>query len=129
MSITITPIYAALTALIFLTLSWRIIAYRRANLISLGDKGDKNLLKRIRAQANCAEYAPLALMILLLVELSGAPAVAVHLMGAALVIGRVLHAYGFATTPQKLIFRQIGTLLSLCMIGLGALGLLAHALT
>ena len=128
MSIAITPIYAALTAFVFLFLSFRVIRYRRANTISLGDSGDKNLLKRMRAQANCAEYAPIGLILLLLTELSGAPAIAVHLAGLALVLGRVIHAYGFASTPQKIIFRQIGMALNLAMIALTSLALLGHAL-
>jgi uncharacterized membrane protein YecN with MAPEG domain len=128
MTLAITPIYAALTALIFLALSFRVIAYRRANRISLGDEGDKNLLKRMRAQANCAEYAPLALVLLVLVEATGAPAIAVHLAGIALVAGRALHAYGFGSTPQVFILRQIGMVLTLLMILLSALGLLGHAL-
>ena len=128
MPLAITPIYAALTALIFLALSWRVILYRRANLISLGDTGDKNLLKRMRAQANCAEYAPIALLLMLMTELAGAPAVALHLLGLAIVAGRILHAYGFASTPQKIRLRQIGMLLTLLAIALSALGLLGHAL-
>lgn len=128
MPLTITSLYAALTALIFLVLSWRVITYRRANVISLGDKGDKNLLKRMRAQANCAEYAPLALILLMLTELNGAPASALHLLGLALIAGRVLHAIGFASTPQKIILRQIGMLLTVGMIAFCALGLIAHAL-
>lgn len=128
MPLTITSLYAALTAFIFLVLSWRVITYRRANVISLGDKGDKNLLKRMRAQANCAEYAPLALILLMLTELNGAPASALHLLGLALIAGRVLHAIGFASTPQKIILRQIGMLLTVGMIAFCALGLIAHAL-
>lgn len=128
MTATITPIYAALTALIFLVLSWRVILYRRAHTISLGDTGDKNLLKRMRAQANCAEYAPIALLLILLTELAAAPAIAVHGLGAALVAGRLLHAYGFASTPQKIVLRQLGMVLTLGVIALSALGLLAHAL-
>ena len=106
MTLTITPIYAALLALLFLVLSWRVIQYRQAKIISLGDTGDKNLLKRMRAQANWAEYTPIALILMLLTELRGAPEVAVHLMGIALLTGRVLHAIGFASTPQKIILRQ-----------------------
>ena len=98
------------------------------NVIWLGDIGDKNLLKRMRAQANCAEYAPLALILLLLTELNGAPAIALHLLGLALVSGRILHAYGFASTPQKIILRQIGMGLTMGMMALSALGLLGHAL-
>ncbi|MFT6675992.1 MAG: putative membrane protein YecN with MAPEG domain [Sulfitobacter sp.] len=128
MLVTVTPLYAALIALLFLGLSWRVISYRRAKHLSLGDTGDKNLLKRMRAQANCAEYAPLALVLMLLSELSGAPELVLHLMGSALLLGRVLHALGFAATPQKIILRQIGMLLTLLMIALSALGLIGHAL-
>ncbi len=128
MPLVITSFYAALTALIFLTLSLRVILYRRANIISLGDNGDKNLLKRMRAQANCAEYAPIALILLMLTELNGAPAFAIHLLGFALVAGRALHAFGFASTPQKIILRQIGMVLTAGMIVLCAFGLIGHAL-
>lgn len=128
MTLTITSIYAALVTIVFLVLTWRVIQYRRANVISLGDKGDKNLLKRMRAQANCAEYAPIGLILLALAEAAGAPAVALHVLGLALLSGRVLHAIGFASTPQKIILRQLGILLNLLMLAIGALGLLAHAL-
>lgn len=128
MPLTITSLYAALTVGIFLVLSFRVILYRRSAHISLGDTGDKNLLKRMRAQANCAEYAPLALILLAVSELNGAPAIALHLMGIALVAGRAIHAIGFASTPQKIILRQIGMLLTLGMLALSALGLLGHAL-
>lgn len=125
---TITPIYAALIAIIFLVLSFRVILYRRANRLSLGDSGDKNLLKRMRAQANCAEYAPLGLLLLLLSELQGAPGVALHLLGLALALGRLLHAIGFGSTPQNFMLRQIGMVLTLSVIALSAMGLLGHAL-
>ena len=128
MPLPITSIYAALTALIFLTLSIRVIIYRRANITSLGDSGDKNLLKRMRAQANCAEYAPSALILLMLSELAGAPSLALHVLGILLVAGRVLHAIGFASTPQKIILRQLGMAMNITMITFAALGLLGHAL-
>ncbi|MBD3663775.1 MAPEG family protein [Sulfitobacter aestuariivivens] len=128
MSLFVTPIYAALLILLFLVLSWRVIMYRRANLISLGDNDDKNLRKRMRAQANFVEYTPIGLILLLLVELQGAPTIALHLLGLSLLLGRVLHAYGFASTPQKILLRQGGMVLTLAMLLLGALGLLAHAL-
>jgi len=129
MPLTITATYAALNALVFLALSWHVIAYRRAKLISLGDTGDKALLKRMRAQANAAEYMPIALILLALTEANGAPPLATHALGLALLTGRILHPLGFAATPQKIILRQIGMLLTLAMMALSALGLLAHALT
>ena len=120
--------WGSVIAILFLVLSARVILYRRANQLGLGDHGNKSLLKRMRAQANCAEYAPLALILMMLSELNGAPPVALHTMGAAFVAGRVLHAYGFASTPQKIILRQAGMALTLAMIAAAALGILAHAL-
>ncbi len=128
MSVAVTALYTALVALLFLILSTRVILYRRANRISLGDVGDKALIKRMRAQANCGEYAPIGLMLLLVSELSGAPALALHLMGMTLLAGRFLHAAGFSATPQKMILRQVGMAMTLAMILFSALGLIGHAL-
>ncbi|MCZ4258162.1 MAPEG family protein [Sulfitobacter sp. G21635-S1] len=128
MSVAVTALYTACVALLFLILSARVILYRRANRISLGDVGDKALIKRMRAQANCGEYAPIGLMLLLVSELSGAPALALHLMGMTLLAGRFLHAVGFSATPQKMILRQVGMAMTLAMILFSALGLIGHAL-
>lgn len=128
MTLTVTPIYAALLTGLFLVLSWYVIMYRKANLISLGDNDDKALRKRMRAQANFIEYTPLGLILMLIVELQGASAVAIHAMGLALLGGRVLHAVGFTATPQKIILRQIGMVLTLAMLALSALALLGQVL-
>ncbi len=128
MSVSITSSYAALLVLLLLALTWRVIRYRRAHTISLGDNDDKNLRKRMRAQANFVEYTPMALVLLLLAELQGTPPLALHALGLSLLAGRLLHAYGFASTPQKIILRQAGMVLTLLMMLLCALGLLGHAL-
>jgi len=91
----ITSLYAGLLALVFLALSWRVIAFRRGNQVSLGDGESKDLRQRNRAHGNFAEYAPLGLIILACVELQGAPALAVHALGLMLFLGRLLHAIAF----------------------------------
>lgn len=68
----VTPLYAAALTALFISLSLRVIALRRSGRVSLGDAGDPALLARIRAQGNCAEYAPLGIVLLLLAELAGA---------------------------------------------------------
>lgn len=123
----ITSIYAALIAVLFLTLSLRVVRYRREHRVSLGDAGDASLLKRMRAQANCAEYAPIGLILLLLVELQGAPGVLVHLLGLTLLAGRVLHAYGFSASPPKMALRAFGMMLTFVMIAASAVALLGLA--
>lgn len=127
MDLSVTPIYAALLAFLFLSLSVRVIAYRRSNQLSVGDEGDRELLKRMRVQANCAEYAPMGVLLLLLCEFMGTPGFAVHGLGLLLLLGRVLHAAGMSRRPQNYTFRTIGMVLTLTMIALSALGLLAHA--
>jgi uncharacterized membrane protein YecN with MAPEG domain len=109
----ITGFYGALIALVFLALSARVILYRRANQLGLGDYGDKSLMKRMRAQANCAEYAPFGLLLMLLVDLQNPPPVVLHVIGTLLLLGRAAHGYGFSTSPPKINLRVGGMLLTL----------------
>ena len=110
----ITPIYAAALALVLITLSVRVIVYRRTNRLGLGDHGDKGLLKRMRAQANCAEYAPMGVVLMLLVELQNAPALWLHGIGLLLLIGRIAHGVGFSARPPIMTLRVWGMILTLC---------------
>lgn len=125
--LTVTPLYAALIAFVYVALSARVIIYRRSNKISLGDAGDNSLLKRMRAQANCAEYAPFGLLLLAMVELTGASGTTVHILGIMLLLGRVMHGYGFSASPPIMNFRVGGMVLTLTMILASAVGLLSHA--
>ncbi len=124
----VTAIYAALLALLFLALSARVIAFRGKASLSLGDGGNPDMFQRIRAHSNCAEYVPLGLLLLALAELQAAPPVALHALGALLLVGRALHAWSFLAMPVRMGGRVAGMLMTLAMIGVTALGLLAHAL-
>ncbi|SDW63554.1 hypothetical protein SAMN05444358_1011368 [Ruegeria halocynthiae] len=126
--LTITPIYAALIAILFVALSVNVIRVRRSGKISVGDHGDKAMIKAMRIQANCAEYAPFALLLIAMVELQGAGGLLVNLLGLSLLAGRLLHAYGFGRTPQIIILRQIGMLLTFAAILVAAIAGLFLAL-
>ncbi|WP_209504544.1 MULTISPECIES: MAPEG family protein [unclassified Ruegeria] len=115
----ITPIYAALIAILYVALSVKVILQRRSDKISVGDGGSKLMIKAIRTHANCAEYAPISLLLIAMVELQGAAGILVHLLGLMLLAGRLLHAYGFGRTPQIVILRQAGMSLTFLAI-LGA---------
>ncbi|MEL6571897.1 MAG: MAPEG family protein [Pseudomonadota bacterium] len=123
----ITSVYTSVLALIFLAVSWRVIMFRRGNKVSLGDGDSKDLRQRIRAQGNFIEYTPLALILLACIELQGAPAIAIHILGLMLLIGRALHARAFWVHPMIMPFRFYGMLLTLLMILFSAVGLLLHA--
>ena len=64
----ITAVFAALLAPLFLVLSYRVIKLRGSTRTALGDGGNPELLRRMRVQANFAEYAPLALVLIGLAE-------------------------------------------------------------
>ena len=117
----ITPVYAALIAILFVILSVNVILQRRRSRISVGDRGEKDMIKAMRTQSNCAEYAPFGLLLIAMVEMQGAGVWLVNLPGLSLLAGRLLHAYGFGKTPQTIILRQIGMGLTFAAVLVAAL--------
>ena len=91
---TVTPIYALAAAVITLVLWFRVTSYRGAQGISIGDNGDLNLLQRVRQHGNCVEWCSFILIMMILAEGMGAPALYIHISGALLVIGRIAHPFG-----------------------------------
>lgn len=83
--------YAALLGALMIVLSLRVSLARMRAGVSLGWGEDPVLQARVRAFGNFAEWAPMALVLLLLAEAAGAPAAALHAGGTALVVGRLLH--------------------------------------
>lgn len=123
----ITPVYAGLLSLLFLYLSARVIRKRQIARISVGDGGAHEMAKRIRVQANFAEYVPLALLLMVLAELQGNPAWFLHLSGGMLILGRALHAFGLGRSPQIPLARTLGTMFTFLVIGAGAIALIGNA--
>ncbi|MCA3448454.1 MAG: MAPEG family protein [Rhodobacter sp.] len=115
----VTPLYAAALTALFITLSLRVILLRRSGRVSLGDAGNPALLVRIRAQGNCAEYAPLGIVLLLLAELAGAAPALLHLSGLVLLAGRISHAWALSGLG-RLGARTIGMLMTFAALALSA---------
>ena len=97
----ITSIYASLSALLIVKLALSVIKLRRKNRVSVGDGGVEELQLAIRAHSNAVEYIPITLMLLLTLELNGAPKILIHILGATLLIGRILHAMGLPAKDFK----------------------------
>ena len=126
--LTITAIYTGLCALLLVALSALVIRERARTHVSLGDGGDKRLEKSIRAQGNFVEYTPLALIVLALAEMQGAPALALHGLGATLVIGRVLHGWGLTRERESNPARGLGAAMTFAVLMVGGVGLVVHAI-
>lgn len=123
----ITAFYAGLNALFLIWLATRVIRYRRAGVASIGDGGHEGLARSIRAHGNAAETMPVALILLGLAEMLGAPGFALHLAGAGLTAGRAMHGLRFNGVGPAW-FRFAGMALTLAVTGLLALGLVGHSL-
>jgi uncharacterized membrane protein YecN with MAPEG domain len=123
---TITPLYAALAALILFILTFRVILLRTTHKVLLGSGGHAGLEKAMRAHGNFIEYVPLALILILLVEMTGAAPATVHGLGIALIVARLLHAWGISTSDGPNFGRAVGIIVTgLVLLG-GAARLLMH---
>ena len=78
--------------------------------------------------ANFAEYVPMAILLIFLVESSGARTVFVHLLGSALIIARLSHAFGVSCEPEIFRFRVFGMAATLAVLLTGASYLLIATL-
>jgi hypothetical protein len=127
MPLPITALFAALLTGLYLALCFRVIGQRRAHRIALGT-GHPALERAYRAQANFAEYVPLGLILLGLLEGLGAPGALVVALGLALAAGRGLHAFGISQEPEVLRLRVTGMMLTFGMLAGTALLLAGFAL-
>jgi uncharacterized protein len=100
--------YAALLALIYVYLTFRVIKARYRAKAALGTAGDAGLERAVRVHGNFAEYAPFGLLLILLVGLTGWSVWAVHGLGALLLAARLLHAYGVSQSDENLNYRKFG---------------------
>jgi uncharacterized membrane protein YecN with MAPEG domain len=123
-----TPIYAALLAALYILLSLQVIRQRQRDGRAWGEGGEGRLRNLVRAHGNFAEYAPMGIVLLLLAEAQGAPGWAVHLTGASLLAGRVVHAFALSERPAALQWRVAGMVLTFTALGTGALAALFASL-
>jgi len=124
----VTSLYAALLALLFVALSVRTLRLRKRLRIAIGDGGNSQMLRAMRVHANFAEYVPLSLVALLLLEMQGASAGLVHGVGLCLLTGRIAHAYGVSQVNETFRLRVAGMALTFTALVAAALALLGSAI-
>ena len=108
--ISITLIFAAIFGFMHVVFTLRVGNYRFKSKISLGDGGDRELLKRVRAQGNFIENVPIALLLILLNDLDGAEDSTLMLMGSILLISRLTHYLTIVTVKLPWILRPLSML-------------------
>ena len=120
----ITLLIVSLHVLLYLLLSLRVVLRRKSSRIGIGTGGDAALALRVRVHANFAEYVPLALLLLALLELSGTVAWFVWACGVILLLARVLHAIGLGGSAGYSAGRFGGAVLTFAvLLAMAAMGL------
>ncbi|TQV72481.1 MAPEG family protein [Denitrobaculum tricleocarpae] len=113
MTLAISPFFAGLLIVLQVFMTAFVGLYRVKSGIEFLDGGDVTMTRRMRAHGNFIETVPIALLLMVLAELSGAPAVLLWSGGAALLAGRMLHAYTimkYGTAPGRAIGMAMTTL-------------------
>ena len=121
MTLSITALYAGILALIVLALAINVTVHRVKLQVPLGDGGKPQMLRMIRLHGNAAEYIPLALVLMAIYELNGGWHAALHVIGVALVAGRLLQTWGMWGTEIPGFGRGTGQTLTWLAIAVLAL--------
>lgn len=116
-------IYAGLSGLMLAWLALQTIKVRRVNKVKLGDGGNFELQSAIRAHGNFAEYMPITIIMLFLLEHNGAPVLVIHVIGIAFLYGRWLHAQGLLKDNLRKRVQGMGFTLNI-LIGLAVANIL-----
>ncbi|MFY8031579.1 MAG: MAPEG family protein [Devosia sp.] len=108
MTLSITTLYALPLILIWAPLWMRITMVRAELKQSIGDGGNPHLLLRIRQHGNFIEWVPFTLILMVLAEAQGTPGLWLHITGALIVIGRLVHPFGLKIDNGAHPLRYVG---------------------
>lgn len=128
-SLSITPVYAALLAILYVSLTFAVIKGRYRLRVSLGDGGDDRFNRLIRGHGNFSEYVPISLLLMAFAEIGGAPIIVIHTAALLLLSGRLFHAYALALTAKNLKARKAGMIMTIASIIVGAITCLSTYLS
>ena len=121
----ITLIFTTILSAFMIILSVRVLDLRRSPVTKFLHKpnriiDDETLQRSIRGHGNLVEYAPLFLMLMLVLELSEAPQTQLYFSGIVFTVGRLMHGIVFSFMRRN-IFLRIG---GMALTFVGFLGLI-----
>lgn len=116
-------LYAGLLLALMALLSVPIGLNRNTKRINLGDGGDQDMARLIRAHGNAIEWIPGALIGLIVLASVGVSTLIIHVFGLALLLARGVHAYAFLSGQTTGPARVFGAAITL-LVYLGLAGML-----
>jgi len=111
----VSALYVVLGVLMVMKFALDVVRYRRHYRVAFGDGGFHDLRVAIRIHGNAVETIPLALLLLVAMEMNGADMWMMHLTALLFFTGRLLHAQGLrrsALSGRK--YGMMLTLFALC---------------
>jgi uncharacterized membrane protein YecN with MAPEG domain len=120
MLLAVTGFYAALLGLVAIALTVMTGRVRIGTTISLGAGSDDRLLEAMRRHANWVENVPFILLLIAIAEIDGAAKWWIHVLGATLLIARIVHPFGIKAGTMRTMPRFIGMLGTL-LVAFGAI--------
>ena len=105
---TVTAQVASVLAIFQVALMIRVGLTRAKTQVGIGDGGDHALARKIRVHGNLIENAPIFLIMLGLLEMSGINRPVVTSLGLAFFLVRIAHAYALSSTAGASPLRAIG---------------------
>jgi len=127
---TATLTHAAMLGVIYIVLSVQVVLARTSGNVNLGSGETPEaasasvtatpLYLAVRSHANFAEYVPMVLLMIGLIELRTGPTLLVKLLGGGLVVARILHPVGMRMKAPNL-FRAGGFGLTITVLAVATI--------
>ncbi len=124
----IVGVYAALNAIIMMTMGFTTGRLRRRYKVAVGDGGVPHLVRIMRGHANATENIPIMMVMMVIAAGIGTPAGVLHGLGIVYTFGRAVHAWHFMQESAPFRTRMIGFVSSILAQIILALGLLSHGI-
>lgn len=126
MILIIAPLTAAALTVLYVQLALGVIKIRKSEQVSLGTGNNDALEIAIRSHANLTEWAPIGLLLIVILELNAAPFWLAAPPAIALVAGRMLHPKGIlSNSAESLKKRTLGMQLTIySILALAALNII-----
>jgi len=124
----IVPAYAAVLAILYIFLSARVIRSRISERVKIGTGGSRIVERRMRIHANFAEYVPLAIVLLIVMEMQGRPSLWLHILCIVLVIARIGHVIALWSDKEIFPLRVASVFTTFVVIAAASLSVLGRAL-
>lgn len=104
----VTALYGSILGLIIVALGINVTVHRARFKVPLGDGAHPEMLRMIRIHGNAIEYLPLAILLMLIYELTSGSRILLHVIGIVLIVARIMQSADLWSSPRARFGRIAG---------------------